>query len=512
MSINITLMDSWSSYNFYGYSYQEIVSVLPFNASISRDALLSDLASQSREGYYLWLKGCRTPSGTHDCTAACMDPKETFASLYTLSNCVAYPYISMLISSGDLSPTAMTYANQFNIIGNYTFDPTAISELQENCFMEYYNDTSNKCQGSVLDLPSWSPCDECSFPVAVNSDIGGIGVIHFGACFVINSAYRVQVYVSYWIQSSVALAAFLLLQLLDSWIFYMCFGYFRLRSESDVAKNKALDVQKKWIRRHRVVLLSAMVEFQKAQCFFTLPVQVGALVALATPDTLAPTTLEQFYNNYFMIGLVGISGILPVVFVLFCLHGAGVKSWYVFGLSAAAISVSAVTLVKVGLQATSLDSVPNLTPAPTYGNCGETNPATCCLGQEDIQYGAGPYNLEISLTVLVLLLLDILWNPEKPAFMPARDWLLKVVKQQKFKYSAAKPPRGYRFLLATVSSPIKAQFGKDYMQLVIKSIFALCYLCMWIWFLCFFLFFWLVSRVYKMPKLWTHKTGVSDKS
>lgn len=62
----------------------------------------------------------------------------------------------------------------------------------------------------------------------------------------------------------------------------------------------------------------AMVDFQKAQCFFIIPIQAAALIAISAPDkVLAPTSLQQYSNDLYLLGLVGISGMLPVVFTLF---------------------------------------------------------------------------------------------------------------------------------------------------------------------------------------------------
>lgn len=100
------------------------------------------------------------------------------------------------------------------------------------------------------------------------------------------------------------------------------------------AQKEAINFQKRWIDRHLKIPLMALVEFRKAHCFFILPVQPAALAALSGhTNILTPTTFEEYSETLFLFDLIGNAGIVPVILILFTLHGAGQESWYVFGLS-----------------------------------------------------------------------------------------------------------------------------------------------------------------------------------
>lgn len=149
-------------------------------------------------------------------------------------------------------------------------------------------------------------------------------------------------------QYSIVLRAFLLLQCLDSWVYYLYLIGMRMLKGLGLkaAEKEAMDFQKRLIHQHLQILMIPLVELQKAQCFLILPVQAAALAALSGHTTmLTPASVEKYYYTVSLLGLAGIGGMLPVTLILFTLHGAGQKSWYVFGLSTIALALSAATLL-----------------------------------------------------------------------------------------------------------------------------------------------------------------------
>lgn len=297
-----------------------------------------------------------------------------------------------------------------------------------------------------------------------------------------------QISVSYWMQCGIAIGAFLLLQCLDSWIYHLYFvGLRRFKGLGlKAAKKKALDFQKKWIDRHLKILLIALVEFQKAQCFFILPVQAAALAALSGVTTiLTPTTPQQYLNHRYLFELFGISGMLPVMLILFTLHGAGQKSWYLLGMSTIAVAISAATV----LQVTSLPSL-DFSPGTRYSACAYQDTTTLCFSfdfeilndeQGAIFVLAGGYVsiMTLSLVVLAILTLDFLWNPEKPAFVPIRDWLIHYIDQQKIKYATQPERVNGKPMTSTRLERIQLKLGRDWAKKFVRVVYSLMYSVVW---------------------------------
>ena len=127
-------------------------------------------------------------------------------------------------------------------------------------------------------------------------------------------------------------------------------------------------------REHKDRLIEALIEFQKAQCFFMLAIQIAALVVMGT-GTLNAGSLEEIYNDYTFFIKLSTGGFLPIAFMLFELRTVHSRSWYVFLLSACTVAVSSVTLYKAR----------NVIPAPKfpgaqYPNCASLSPVAYCLG------------------------------------------------------------------------------------------------------------------------------------
>ena len=137
-----------------------------------------------------------------------------------------------------------------------------------------------------------------------------------------------QVYISYWMQSAIAIIGFLLLQLYDSWIkgvgtllLLMPYGYHE-------AKTKVEGFQRQ-CRKRLDTLIDAFGEFHKAQCFFIMAIEIAAQIVTRKGSTEEPN-LESIYLNYDLLRIIGMSGLLPTTLTLFYLHSAGRKSWYLF--------------------------------------------------------------------------------------------------------------------------------------------------------------------------------------
>lgn len=184
----------------------------------------------------------------------------------------------------------------------------------------------------------------------------------------------------------------------------------------------------------------ALIEFQKAQYFFIHPVQAAAPAALSGLTTiLTPVNALQDAIDRYLFGLMAISGMLPAVLILFALHGAGQKSWYVLGMSTIAVALSTTTLL-TSKQIPKYESL----HYEQYSACGYQDPSGLCpsrLSYMPVKPEASNYLesvigiVTLSLVVLATITMDFLWNPEKPICVPIKDWLIRYIDQQKLKHA-----------------------------------------------------------------------------
>ena len=227
-----------------------------------------------------------------------------------------------------------------------------------------------------------------------------------------------------------AFTAFLVLKLADAWLYYCisvieyvfrpCISVLResvrlgcwtwppdLNSNNSHAKTL-----QKWLQKHVPAVKSALVEFHKAQCFFMLAIQVAALVVLKSDSLLSSSrSLQELHNNHILIGHISISGFLPVTFIQFCLHDAGMRSWYLLVLSVLTVAASAVTLYTASSLHLSAANIKKLQSHTTnYRNCGNLDPAAFCLRDGDPIYFTEPWgrtgSLVFCLVILAVVVLD----------------------------------------------------------------------------------------------------------
>ena len=96
-------------------------------------------------------------------------------------------------------------------------------------------------------------------------------------------------------------------------------------------------------RQYSKALTTALVNFQKAQCFFMLATNIASLV-VEHRGGLAPESLQQLYNTYIFIKVIAIGGYLPITFTLLNLHMIKHLSWYILSLSIVTVAVATTTL------------------------------------------------------------------------------------------------------------------------------------------------------------------------
>ena len=183
------------------------------------------------------------------------------------------------------------------------------------------------------------------------------------------------------------------------------------------AKMKARRIQSDMRAKRLPTITAALTEFQKAQCFFMLAINIAAQVIRAKGG-LEPSSLQQIFNTYSLIQTVAISGFLPITLTLFSLHMVDMVSWYLLTLSASTIAVSIATLFTIGNFHPTQDDLSFLASEAskgTFSSCGNHNPFVYCyapptltqgvdVGSEILQGGINM--LAFCLVIFTLVIVD----------------------------------------------------------------------------------------------------------
>lgn len=95
------------------------------------------------------------------------------------------------------------------------------------------------------------------------------------------------------------------------------------------------------------ILVTAVVEFQKAQCYFAGAIQIATLVLAAGQGSYSSDDWDDYINDE-LFYIIATNGYIPVVFTLAYISKFGRRSWYLISLSSFSMILSTVTLAEVG--------------------------------------------------------------------------------------------------------------------------------------------------------------------
>ncbi len=155
------------------------------------------------------------------------------------------------------------------------------------------------------------------------------------------------------------------------------------------------------------VLLAALAEFQKAQCFFLIALEIAAQIVIRK-GFLDSANLSELVNTYALINDISCSGCLLVAFTLFCLYRAGMESWYLSILTLCALGISTATGFLTSNFQPSAGAIQRLSQTTSnFASCGYQNPMAFC---QESNYGgfvgiSGNPNIPsvYSLVVIVMI-------------------------------------------------------------------------------------------------------------
>ncbi|KAM0805755.1 hypothetical protein BDR22DRAFT_303494 [Usnea florida] len=352
-----------------------------------QNALNSEFGSINRS-LAVFPDACKQSDGTFNCTAACLDNTQLFGDLKTLHNCVVFPNISVHLANNTLSPDARHLAENLNIepSGNGSLLPSNISNAIQRCLIDSCNNTSgckfprnfppstaNLTGTAFINDDYFNPCSQIT--AHVDADVAGVGV-----------------FISYVMQMGLALLAFIAT---IPWLSIIrgtrnCLDrclralFPRSKTGKEMQKSQASAVQSQ--KDYLEALKSALVDFQKAQCFFMLATNIASLIG-----GIDSSTIQELYNTYVFIKVIAIGGYLPITFTLLNLHMIKQLSWYIITLSVVTIAVATSTVVSKNTQfmpsSADLEPIVSSTSSGGPSSCHSQNLVLWCYSPRN----AGDY-------------------------------------------------------------------------------------------------------------------------
>ena len=144
-------------------------------------------------------------------------------------------------------------------------------------------------------------------------------------------------------QGGIAIASFFIYCFWDSAMYYLVFLCLYRSKGTPMANDKAYESWENQLK-HKDALITSLVEFHKAQCFFMSTIQIASIV-VASAGLLEAANLQQVYNNYRMITSPCYGGSIPVTLVLLRLHTAKHKSWELWLIKTISVMLYIATIV-----------------------------------------------------------------------------------------------------------------------------------------------------------------------
>ncbi|KAG4440238.1 hypothetical protein IFR05_004257 [Cadophora sp. M221] len=247
------------------------------------------------------------------CVEACSNPTIIFSNWPNFYTCSWYPTLSEALDAPDANSSSSNTLSSLGILSNQSTLSHSISSDIAACLSDYCESsddcrkldaTTQSCSlenltiinGSsvVLNRTSAITClrdNVCSSTGAVNPDIGGLGVI-----------------LSLLVQYTLSLLA-----IICHFLFYLRYQLSRkfwLRRTRGVNQDERPSLAKQSVTRHLQALTSALVEFQKAQCFFSATLQIAAIIILPQYE------IGENSKDQILLRLISANTFAPIVLTL----------------------------------------------------------------------------------------------------------------------------------------------------------------------------------------------------
>ncbi len=233
------------------------------------------------------------------------------------------------------------------------------------------------------------------------------------------------------------------------------------------------------LQRYQPAIKSATVEFHKAQCFFMIAIGIAGQIVLRQ-GSLEDGTLQSL-DNYTLVSIISINGILPVTLTLLCLHTVQMHSWYILILSTWTVVLSAVTFFMSRKFTTSPQNIGRIAaPNDTdYSRCGNKNPSAFCLDASsplldttNLASRFGVWPVILSLVILGLIILDYTGFQDTPMAQRFFKWSFGRIK------SLIEPKSGATSQHSRLQRALKDNTAQKYLHGLSNAL----YLFIWVWY------------------------------
>jgi hypothetical protein len=182
-------------------------------------------------------------------------------------------------------------------------------------------------------------------------------------------------------QYIIVLATYLFVILNTTWIpaVVSAFCHVTHRHGRPSAKATAERISKRITSRKQTdTLVTALLDFQKSQLFFSAALQVACLYAVYTPAILSARTFRELESGFLLLTLVGVSGVYPVALNLLSIR-AGRKKPDLFTFL---LTICAVALASANWLLSASSTMEQAQLAQDGFNplsCGGMNPQKYCV-------------------------------------------------------------------------------------------------------------------------------------
>lgn len=252
-----------------------------------------------------------------------------------------------------------------------------------------------------------------------------------------------QVFISYLMQIAIVLSAWGLWHITEHWARYFYFAYWRMTKKNAPQAWSLADAAQAKLKDSEVhnALLEALADFQKAQVFFMLAVQIACMIALHDLADIQSTSWQQFWNNIGIFFNLAVGGYLPVLLGLMILRQMGRKDSYSLIVSTCSVGLAIVTWLttwELTIHRSEIQKVDIKSVGPP--SCNGIAPTQYCWSfdwfwQNSVASSRGFGMIAFALVVQLCMTIDHL-TVFKPAgasdddrkrqnlFQITRDWLL----------------------------------------------------------------------------------------
>ena len=286
-------------------------------------------------------------------------------------------------------------------------------------------------------------------------------------------------------QIGIAILLFFLLKICDTLLYRTCLFFYGvfwpwwfvwplgLENVKETARKAQTS-----LHRYQPAIISATVEFHKAQCFFMLAIGIAGIIVLRQ-GSLEDGTLQSLVN-YDLVGVISVNGILPVTLTLLCLHTVRMHSWYMLIISTCTVVLSTVTFFLSGNFSPSAKDIGKIEAATnfTYPRCGNKDPSRYCLNADysliSASISSSDHNWAVifSLVILGLLVLDYCGLQDLPLLQRFFKRIFNRVE------SFVKPKPRTRPTYSQQYEAMRDNTALDY----VKGVSNVVYLFIWFWY------------------------------